>query len=111
MQANAKLTNLRMSPRKVRLVADLVRGKPVGQAVNELAFARKRAARPVAKLIRSAVANAVQKDPNLDVDALRVKTITVDTGPIGWKIMPRAMGRAYWIAKKTSHVTVVVDDA
>ncbi len=111
MKANAKLMNLRLAPRKVRLVADLVRGKPVGQAVNELAFARKRAAKPVAKLIKSAVANAVQKDPNLDVDTLRVETITVDQGPIGWKIQPRAMGRAYWIAKKTSHITVVVADA
>ena len=65
----------------------------------------------MAKLIKSAVANAVQKDPNLDVDALLVKTITVDQGPIGWKIQPRAMGRAFWIAKKTSHITVVVADA
>lgn len=110
MEANAKLSHLRMAPRKVRLVADLVRGKPASKAVNELRYVPKRAAKPVRKLIESAVANAVQKNPNLDVDNLVIKTITVDQGPIGWKIMPRAMGRAYWIAKKTSHITVVVGD-
>jgi len=111
MESRAKLNHLHMSPRKVRLVADMVRGKNVGDAVNALAFTHKRAAKPVAKLLKSVVANAMQKDPDVDVDALRIKTITVDQGPISWKIMPRAQGRAYWIAKKTSHVTVVVDDA
>ncbi len=110
MQATAKLRHLRMAPRKVRLLADMVRGKPVGHALSELQYTQKRAAAPVAKLIQSAVANAVQKNPNVDVDALVVRTITVDGGPVSWKIRPRAMGRAYWIAKRSSHVTVVVDD-
>ena len=110
MQAQAKLRHLRMAPRKVRLMADIVRGKPVNQAVNELRFARKAAAKPVEKLIRSAIANATQKNPQVDVDDLVISTITVDQGPIRWSIMPRAQGRAYWISKKTSHVTVVLSD-
>ena len=110
MQAQAKLRNLRMAPRKVRLMADLVRGRPVNQAVNQLRFASKRAAKPVEKLIKSAIANAMQGNPNLDVDELMVSKITVDQGPIRWSIMPRAMGRAFWISKKTSHVTVVLSD-
>lgn len=110
MQAQAKLRHLRMSPRKVRLMADIVRGKPVNQAVNELRFARKAAAKPVEKLIKSAIANAMQGNPSLDVDDLTVSTITVDQGAIRWSIMPRAMGRAYWISKKTSHVTVILSD-
>ncbi|MDF1565007.1 MAG: 50S ribosomal protein L22 [Deltaproteobacteria bacterium] len=110
MQATAKLRNLRMAPRKVRLLADMVRGKPVGAALSELQFSQKRAAKPVAKLIQSAVANATQADPNVDVDRLVISKIAVDGGPIAWKIMPRAMGRAYWISKRSSHVTVVVDD-
>jgi large subunit ribosomal protein L22 len=110
MEAQAKLRYLRMAPRKVRLMADMARGKPASQAVNELRFAHKAAAGPVAKLIKSAVANAVQKSPNVDVDRLMVKEITVDQGPIRWSIMPRAMGRAYYISKKTSHVTVTLTD-
>lgn len=110
MQATAKLRQLRMAPRKVRLLADMVRGKPVGSALSELQYSQKRAAGPVAKLIRSAVANAVQADPDLDVDGLVISKICVDGGPISWKIQPRAMGRAYWIAKRSSHVTVVIGD-
>ncbi|RMG13158.1 MAG: 50S ribosomal protein L22 [Deltaproteobacteria bacterium] len=111
MEASAKLRYLRASPRKVRLVADQVRGKPVGTALSQLKFSPKRAARPLAKLLESAVANALSQDPNLDPDTLWVKTLRVDGGPIGWKIMPRAMGRAYWVSKRTSHIEVVLTDA
>ncbi len=110
MEAQAKLRHLRMGPRKVRLIADIIRGKPVNQAVDELHFARKAAAVPMAKLIKSAIANAVNRNPNLDVDQLFISKVTVDQGPIRWTIMPRAMGRAYWISKKTSHITMVVSD-
>ena len=111
MEARARLRAVRASPRKVRLVADQVRGKPVGVALSELRFSQKRAARPLAKLLESAVANALQKNPSLDPDSLWVKTLRVDGGPIGWKIMPRAMGRAYWVSKRTSHIEVVLSDA
>ena len=111
METTAKLRRLRAAPRKVRLVADLVRGKKVGQALRDLAFCNKRAAGPVEKLIKSAVANATQAHPDLDVDTLWVKSIRVDGGPIMWKIMPRAMGRAFWVSKRTSHIEVILADA
>lgn len=110
MQVQAKLNNLRLAPRKVRLVANDIRGKSVGKVLTELQFSHKRAAGPLAKLIRSAVANAVQKSPNLDVDTLSIKSIHVDGGSIGWKIRPRAMGRAFWVSKRSSHITLVLGD-
>lgn len=108
METSAKLRGLRIAPRKVRAVVDIVRGKPVGQALNILAFTQKAAALPVAKLIKSAVANAERAGGN--VDALTVRTITVDKGPTMRRFMPRAMGRAYRVEKKTSHVVVVLDE-
>ena len=99
MESKAHLRDFRMAPRKVALVADLVRGKPVGSALNILKFTRKAAAKPMAKLIRSAVA------------ALYVKTISVDQGTTLRRFMPRAMGRASRINKKSSHVHVVLSDA
>ena len=112
MQATAKLRNLRMAPRKVCLLADMVRGKPVGNALSELQYSQKRAAGLVANVCDNCPgdANAVQADPNIDVDGLIISKICVDGGPIAWKIQPRAMGRAYWISKRSSHVTVVVGD-
>jgi large subunit ribosomal protein L22 len=112
MESKAHLRDFRMAPRKVALVADLVRGKPVGSALNILKFTRKAAARPMAKLIRSAVANATDLSKGLvDVDALYVKTISVDQGTTLRRFMPRAMGRASRINKKSSHVHVVLSDA
>ncbi len=103
---SARLRYLRMAPRKVRLVADHVRGMNVGQALALLRYTPNAAAKPLAKLLRSAVANAEQKGGRVDVDALFVKTLTVDGGPKMRRFMPRAMGRASRIEKRTSHVTV-----
>ena len=103
---HARLQFLRMAPRKVRLVADHLRGMPVGQALALLKYTPNAAAKPLAKLVRSAIANAEQKGGRVDVDALFVKTLTVDGGPKMRRFMPRAMGRAYRIEKRTSHVYV-----
>ena len=103
---HASLHQLRVTPRKVRLVADHVRGMPVGAALAMLKFTPQAAAPHLAKLLRSAVANAENKGGRVDVDALFVKTLTVDHGPKTRRFMPRAMGRATRIDKKTSHVYV-----
>lgn len=103
----AKLSNYRQSPRKVRLVADLVRGKSVPVALNELAFLPKRAGAVIAKLIQSAVANA--KQTGLEKDSLFINSIRVDKGLVMHRSMPRARGRAAPIRKRTSHVIVVLD--
>ncbi|HEX8439942.1 50S ribosomal protein L22 [Archangium sp.] len=112
MESKAHLRFLRMSPRKVSTVAALVRGKSVGQALNILRFTSRAAAAPVAKLIKSAVANATDLSKGqVDVDKLVVKTISVDQGPTQRRYMPRAMGRASRINKKTSHIHVVLEEA
>jgi large subunit ribosomal protein L22 len=102
----ARLNYLRMAPRKVRLVADNVRGRPVGDALAMLKFTPNAAAKPLAKLLRSAVANAETKGGAVDVDRLFVKTLTVDGGPKLRRFMARAMGRAFRVEKRTSHVYV-----
>jgi large subunit ribosomal protein L22 len=109
MESKAKLRYLRMSPQKVRLVVDLIRDKNVGEALEILEFINKAAARPVSKLIKSAVANASQNE-SIDVDTLYVKNIYVDAGPTLKRIMFRAMGRANRILKRTSHISVVLDE-
>lgn len=106
MQTSATLRGLRIAPRKVRVVVDTIRGKPVSDALKILAFTRKAAALPVEKLLRSALANAERQ--GVDVDTLLVKTITVDQGPTMRRFRPRALGRAYRIKKKTSHVYVAL---
>src|SRR4051812_31048657 len=112
MESTAHLRNFRMAPRKISLVADLVRGKQVGAALNILRFTKRAAAKPVAKLIKSAVANASDLSKGqVDVDTLVVKTISVDQGPTGRRYMPRAMGRATRINKKTSHIHVVLAES
>jgi large subunit ribosomal protein L22 len=112
MEAKASLRYLRITPRKVRVVADLIRGKNVNAALAQLAYVEKRAAEPLAKLLRSAVANAEQsaKDQSLDVDRLLVKELMVDQGPSLRRYMPRAMGRAFKILKKTSHIQLTLSD-
>jgi len=109
MEVSAKLRHLRMAPRKVRLVADSVRGKPVQEAVDQLQFMKRAAARPLGKLIRSAISNADQKG-GIDVDTLYIKKVTVDQGPTLKRWLPRARGRADRIQKKTSHVTIILDE-
>jgi large subunit ribosomal protein L22 len=108
---HATLSYLRVAPRKVRLVANEVRGLPVGDALALLRFTPARAAKHLAKLLRSAVANAENKGGRVDVDALVVKTLTVDQGPKMRRFMPRAQGRAYRVEKKTSHVYVELGTA
>ena len=104
----ASLKYLRITPRKARLVADLVRGKNVEQALDLLKFTRKRSAKPIAALIKSAASNADQKG-GVNVDKLFVKTLYVDEGPTIKRWMPRAQGRATPIMKRTSHVTVELE--
>lgn len=104
-KATAHLNTYRQSPRKVRVVADLVRGKSVSEALDILTFVPKRAGLPLKKLLSSAVANAKQQSLG---DDLVVKEIRVDAGKTLYRRMPRAHGVAYAIRKRTSHVSVVV---
>jgi large subunit ribosomal protein L22 len=108
MEAQAKLRNVRLSPRKARLVVDMVRGKGIQDAMNILQFSPQKTAPLLSKLLKSAVANAEQKGVS-DVDTLFVKTVMVDQGPVLRRFMPRAQGRASRIRKPTSHITVVLD--
>jgi len=108
MEVKAKLRFTRIASRKARLVADLIRGKKSEEALNILTFTPKAAARIIVKLLKSAVANATQK--KIDVDRLYVKTIMVDQGPTMKRFMPRALGRATTIRKRTSHITIVLDE-
>jgi large subunit ribosomal protein L22 len=107
---HASLRNHRISARKARLVARSVCGLGVEDALNRLALSNKRVAAPLAKLLRSAVANAEsrndEREASIDVDRLFVRDITVNEGPTMWRIRPRAQGRATWIQKRTSHISV-----
>lgn len=107
MEAVAKLRGAPISAQKARLVADLVRGKPVEQALNMLEFSTKKAAHFVKKVLQSAIANA-EHNNGADVDELKVATIFVDEGITLKRIMPRAKGRADRISKRTCHITVKV---
>jgi large subunit ribosomal protein L22 len=109
MEARAKLSYVRLSPQKTRLVVDMVRGRRVQEALNILKFSPQKAAAIVSKLVGSAVANAEQKGVS-DVDRLFVKAITVDQGPVLRRFLPRAQGRATKIRKPTSHITVILDE-
>ncbi|MCA9363491.1 50S ribosomal protein L22 [Candidatus Kaiserbacteria bacterium] len=100
----AILKNYRQSPRKVRLIADLVRGKKANEALTTLAFVDKRASEPFAKVIKSAVANA--KDQGKDVEKLFIKTVQVNKAPTFKRFMPRARGSASRINKRNSHISV-----
>ena len=101
----AILRYLRISPRKVRLVADLIRDKHVEEALNILQFTEKASSKPLAKLVKSAVANADQME-GVNIDKLYIKTLFVDGGPVMKRYMPRAMGRATPVRHRTSHVTL-----
>ena len=109
MPVKAKIRYLRMAPRKVRLVADLIRGKSVGEAQNILSFTKKRAALPLLKLLKQAIANA-KNNFQLKEENLYISKILVDEGPRLKRILPRARGRANEIQKKTSHITLVLDE-
>lgn len=107
MQANAVHKYAHVSPQKARLVADLVRGKHVAEALQILKFTNKKAAGLVRKVIESAIANA-EHNAGADVDALRVAAICVDEGPVMKRLHARAKGRANRIVKRTSHIAVTV---
>src|SRR5512144_1120868 len=110
MEATATLKYLKASPQKVRLIVDLVRGKKVEEALQILRFTRKSAAKDLEKLVRSAVANAENKEAGADVDDLVVSKIYVNEGPREKRVQPAPMGRAYRIQKRKAHVTVHVSD-
>src|SRR5512137_687879 len=109
MEARARNRHVRVAPRKARLVADLLRGKSVGEALGLLEHVPKKSARLITKTIKSVLANA-ESQQRVDVDRLFIKKITVDGGASGKRFMPRAHGRATRVRKRTSHVTVVVDE-
>lgn len=109
MEAKATLRHIRVTPRKARLVVDVIRGKRAGEALGILKFMPQHASRVVEKLLKSAIANAEQKNIG-DVDRLKIKTAFVDSGPVLKRVMPRAMGRANIIKKRSSHITLVLGD-
>lgn len=109
MEVAAKHKGARISAQKARLVADQIRGKSVGEALNILAFSPKKGAALVKKVLESAIANA-EHNEGADVDDLRVSTVFVDEGMTMKRIKPRAKGRADRIMKRTCHITVKVSD-
>ena len=109
MESLARLKYLKASPQKVRLIADQVRGKSVEDAATILRFSRKHAAKPLAKLLRSAIAKDEHSDASLDIDRLYVKEIWVDGGPTLKRIRAQPMGRAFRILKRQSHITIKLD--
>ena len=110
MRATAKATFVRVAPRKVKIVLDLIRNKPVDEAMAILKFTPKAACEPLQKLLKSAMANA-ENNFDMDLATCRVAEIRVDQGPTLKRIRPRDKGRAYRINKKTSHITLVIEDA
>ncbi len=109
MEVTARLRFLQGSAQKVRLVADLIRGKAVQEAVNTLEVTNKTAARHIKKLLKSAIANAENRDEHVDLDRLYVKEIFVDRGPMAKRVQPAPMGRAFRILKRQSHITIKLD--
>jgi large subunit ribosomal protein L22 len=106
--ARAVLKRFRESPRKVRMVADMIRGRSVDDAMSILRLQQRKAAKMLSKVLGSAIANAAENE-KADVEKLVVSKVFVDGGPVSKKWMPRSMGRANRILSRTSHVTVVVD--
>lgn len=109
MEVSAKLMRARLSAQKARLVADQIRGKPVGEALDVLSFSPKKGAKMMRKLLESAIANA-EHNEGADVDELSVSRIFVDEGMTMKRIRPRAKGRADRIFKRTCHITLAVAD-
>lgn len=108
MEAKAIARYIRISPRKADRVLALIRNLPVGKADELLAFTTRPVAKQIQKLLKSAVANATQKDDALDVDRLRVKMAVSSAGPTMKRLLPRAQRRATKILKRSSHITIVV---
>jgi large subunit ribosomal protein L22 len=109
MEARAIARNVRMTPRKIKLICDLIRGKDAGEARAIIANTPKIACEPMEKLLNSAVANAVNNH-HMDEGRLFVKEVHVGPGPIMKRVMPRAQGRAFRILKRTSHITLVLGE-
>jgi large subunit ribosomal protein L22 len=110
MEVRARLKNYRVSPQKARILANEIRGRGVEDALTLLDLSTKAFSKPLAKLVRSALANAQEKNERdhagIDIDNLVVGTISVDQGASMWRIRPRAQGRAAWIQRRTSHINV-----
>jgi len=109
MQTRAVSRHLRVAPRKVRGVADLIRGKKVGDALMILDFVQKKGARLLAKTLKSVIANA-ENQQRVDIDRLYVRSVMVDGGATIKRSLPRAHGRATPLRKRTSHISIVVDE-
>ena len=109
MEATAKVTHVRIAPRKVQIVLDRIRNKPCDEAMAILKYTPKAACEPLGKLLKSAMANAEMKD--MDTTRLYVAACRVDQGPTLKRIRPRDHGRAYRINKKTSHISIVLKEA
>lgn len=110
MDAKASVKFIRLSPRKARLVADVIRGYEYPEAVDFLRFLPQKGARLILKVVEAARANAEVQDDNLEDKDLFVKKIYIDKGPIMYRFLPRARGRATKIRKRLSHITVVLSD-
>src|SRR5712664_1910932 len=110
MKTSATARFVRLSARKARLVLDQIRGKPVGEALATLEYTPRAAARIIEKVLRSAVANAEHNHQVRNLDDLRVVQAIADGGPVLKRIQPRAMGRAFFIKHRTSHLTIGVSD-
>ncbi len=110
MEVLAKHRYARISPQKVRLVADQIRGLPVEAALDALTFGTTKSAGLMKKVLESAIANA-EHNEGADIDELKVSKVMVDAGPVMKRIQPRAKGRANRIIKRTSHITVAVADS
>ncbi|MBW1709282.1 MAG: 50S ribosomal protein L22 [Deltaproteobacteria bacterium] len=109
MEARAVIKYVRIAPRKMRIVAENIKGHSVEKAITQLNFTPKKAARILLKALNSALANAEQNS-QIDVDTLYVKRVYIDEGPMAKRWRPRAMGRATRILKRTSHVTIILDE-
>lgn len=112
MEARATGKYLKGSPQKARLVIDQIRGKNVEEALSLLEFSRQRAARPIAKVLRSAIANAEQKEPAVDIEELVVTRAYVDLGPTKhrFRLMPAPQGRAFRQRRRQKHITIEISD-
>lgn len=108
MEARATLKNVRISPKKMGPIAKMVRGQPLAKAISSLAFTPRKGARILQKVLESARSNAFEKQ--IDVDTLRVKSVEIGKGPTLFRIMTRQRGSANRIQKRTSHITVVLED-
>ena len=109
MEAKAYLKHVRISPRKVQIVCDLIRGKDVGTAADIMTHTPKAACEPMLKLLKSAAANA-ENNHNMNTDLLYVDQVFVCPGPVMKRVRPRAQGRAFRILKRTSHITMVLKE-